>query len=113
MKRQHPMQPLVIDPDGVVRFKVNKIVRYLVDSLPGSMNALSMMPWRREDREQLAQLIGYSVSGFGDLSYARIATTAKADLRAAKLLRRRATRRSADPVATGPGTPTSANKKES
>lgn len=27
------------------------------------------MNFRREDREQFAQLIGYSLSGFGDLHY--------------------------------------------
>lgn len=35
------------------------------------MNMLALMPFTDEERSQLAQLIGYSVSGYGDLSYAK------------------------------------------
>lgn len=69
---RHPIQPLQTDTDGVVRFKSNKIVRFLLDwaSRRGiDMNALALMPFENEDREQFAQLIGYSLSGFGELSY--------------------------------------------
>lgn len=65
------MQPLVVE-NGVVRFRENKIVRFLIDwgrSRGMSLNELAMMPFDNEDHEQLAQLIGYSVSGYGDLSY--------------------------------------------
>ena len=37
------------------------------------------MPFSDEDREQFAQLIGYSVSGFGELSYASAEMVEKAD----------------------------------
>ena len=70
LKPCHPMQPLEKDAGGVVRFKMNPIIRFLLDAGPFDMNSLAMMPWSDEDREQLAQLIGYSVSGFGELSYA-------------------------------------------
>lgn len=33
------------------------------------MNALTQMDFTDDDREQFAQLIGYSLSGYGDLSY--------------------------------------------
>jgi hypothetical protein len=33
------------------------------------MNQLGYMNWSNEDREQFAQLIGYSLSGFSSLSY--------------------------------------------
>lgn len=66
---KHPMQPLYRDAD-VVRFKENKIVRFLLDAGPFDLNQLARMPFDAEDHEQLAQLIGYSVSGFGELSYA-------------------------------------------
>jgi len=69
-----PIQPLVIDQNGVIRFKANAIVRTLLDMGPLDLNALASMPFSDEDREQLAQLIGYSLSGFGDLSYVRDAT---------------------------------------
>lgn len=49
------------------------------------MNKLALMPFADEDREQFAQLIGYSVSGFGDLSYAQPKTVGAADEQAEKL----------------------------
>jgi hypothetical protein len=63
------MQPVVVSKDGVHRFKENKIVRFLLDAGPFDMNKLACMTFPREDREQFAQLIGYSVSGFGELDY--------------------------------------------
>jgi hypothetical protein len=43
------------------------------------MNHLAMQNFSEQDREQFAQLIGYSVSGFGDLSYASEEAVAEAD----------------------------------
>lgn len=76
----HPMQPLVVDDSGVVRFKANLLVRYLLDAGPFNLNDLALLHGiPAEDWEQLAQLIGYSVSGFGELSYVDPSTVAKAD----------------------------------
>lgn len=86
---KHPMQPLQIDKDGVVRFKPNKLVRFLLDwaSPKGmSLNDLALIPFDDEDRSQVAQLIGYSVSGWGDLSYSDHETVAEADRQAVELL---------------------------
>ena len=66
---KHPIQPLEIAEDGVLRFKANKIVQYLLDHGGIDMNKLAMLDFPREDREQFAQLIGYSHSGAGDLQY--------------------------------------------
>ena len=66
---KHPIQPLVKDDHGVVRFKENALVRYLLDHGGLDMNKLAMVSFPREDREQFAQLIGYSHSGASDLSY--------------------------------------------
>lgn len=85
----HPMQPVVIDEQGTARFKANAIVRFLIDwATPRGidMNALALMPFNQEDREQFAQLIGYSVSGFGDLSYASARLVNEADSQAEMLL---------------------------
>ncbi len=65
----HPNQPLGLDEDGVMRFKPNKIVRFLLEMGPFDMNKLSLMDFSAADRVQFAQLIGYSRSGFGELSY--------------------------------------------
>lgn len=65
----HPIQPVTTDPNGTKRFKENKIVRYLLDAGGIDMNKLAIMPFDQNDREQFAQLIGYSLSGFSELSY--------------------------------------------
>ncbi|MGM8923801.1 hypothetical protein ACS6OZ_18000 [Enterobacter hormaechei subsp. steigerwaltii] len=67
-----PMQPLVIDSHGTLRFKENPIVRKLLDyaTLHGyGLNEMALEHFDAEDRMQLAQLIGYSLSGYGSLSY--------------------------------------------
>lgn len=68
-EKPHPIQPLVTDEHGVIRFKANAIVRHLLDAGGINMNDLAVMPFSREDREQFAQLIGYSHSGAHDLGY--------------------------------------------
>lgn len=67
-----PMQPLIKDDHGVARFKANKIVNHLLDyaSERGcGMTELAKLQFPDEDYMQFAQLIGYSVSGYSDLSY--------------------------------------------
>ncbi len=66
---KHPIQPLEKDKDGIIRFKQNKIVRYLLDNGGIDLNHLAILDFSDNDREQLSQLIGYSLSGFGDLSH--------------------------------------------
>lgn len=65
---RHPIQPLVTE-NGVVRFRANAIVRHLLDHGGIDMNALARMTFSDEDRAQFAQLIGYSLSGYGSLGY--------------------------------------------
>lgn len=67
-----PMQPLVIDAYGTLRFKENPIVRKLLDYATEhgyGLNEMALELFDAEDRMQLAQLIGYSLSGYGTLSY--------------------------------------------
>jgi hypothetical protein len=66
---KHPIQPLAKDKDGVLRFKENAIVRHLLDHGGIDLNKLAVMDFGNDDRIQFAQLIGYSLSGFGELSY--------------------------------------------
>lgn len=66
---KHPLQKIIIDEHGVHRFERNKIVEFLLDAGQFDLNQIAAMPFDREDREQFAQLIGYSISGFGELSY--------------------------------------------
>lgn len=83
---KHPMQKVKLDDDGVVRFVPNQIVRFLLDAGPFDMNQLAMMPFSKRDREQFAQLIGYSVSGFGELSYVSSEAWQKADHKSRRVL---------------------------
>jgi len=73
---KHPIQPLANDKQGVLRFKPNKIVEFLAE---GKLNELARMDFPQEDWEQLAQLIGYSLAGYGSLSYVTDETYATAE----------------------------------
>lgn len=66
----HPIQPLAKDKYGALRFKKNTIVEYLCQNGSLKLNDLAKLDiFPREDWVQLAQLIGYSLNGFGTLSY--------------------------------------------
>lgn len=149
MRNPHPMQPIVKDDRGTVRFKANAIVRFIVDSLgdllrshdkrgarldvdqltwdtgdreqfaqlsgekPGRQNAIVRyvvdnpasvvathpmhagrldlnkivtLPFPQEDREQFAQLMGYSICGYHELSYVSDESAADASLAAREVL---------------------------
>lgn len=73
MTDAHPMQPIVVAEDGRIRFKKNQIVDDLyelhkIHKL--DLNEMARRNYSQEDRNQFAQLIGYSVGGWGTLSYA-------------------------------------------
>lgn len=84
-KLKHPLQPLDYDDHGMLRFKENAIVVFLLNTGGSDMNKLAMMPFSDEDREQFAQLIGYSLGGFGELPY----VSDKTYTRAAKSVKRK------------------------
>lgn len=58
-------QPLIRDKHGAIRFKANKYVDHLAH---GKLNDLALLDYPQEDYEQLMQLIGYSLSGYCELS---------------------------------------------
>jgi hypothetical protein len=65
------MQPFVVDKEGTVRFQENSIVRSLLDAsrkLGFGLNELSASRFPQADWEQFYQLIGYSLSGYHELS---------------------------------------------
>jgi len=63
------MQPIIKDVHGRSRFKENLIVSTLLENSSLDMNSIKMTKFSDEDRTQFAQLIGYSVDGFSELSY--------------------------------------------
>lgn len=69
-KKKLPRQPVLLDKAGCPRFRENKLVRYLLDNGGIDLNHLATKKFPKEDWQQFAQLIGYSVSGYGTLSYA-------------------------------------------
>jgi len=82
------MQP-IIDDAGVTRFKKNAIVCFLLNAGPFNLNQLAMMPFSPEDREQFAQLIGYSLAGYGELSYVSSETWQEVEKKRAAQTKRR------------------------
>ena len=82
MKRT-PMQPLIWS-EGVLRFKPNAVVRYLLDHGGLDMNTLAGLPFSNEDRRQFLQLIGYSLSGYGEYDYVSDEDYSRAEQQAPK-----------------------------
>lgn len=70
-----PVQPLAIDPKGVLRFKENPLVNLLLNDSTKrksiDLNRICMMDFPGDDFNQLAQLIGYSHSGAPRYLYTR------------------------------------------
>lgn len=90
---RHSMQPVIWDGKGVIRFQENPIVSYLLNWAQNNglgLNELAALSasevWTKNDWEHFAQLHGYSVSGWGSLSYVRETTYERADYKRARLL---------------------------
>jgi len=62
----HPMQPLVV-VDGKVRFKENKLIRWLMKRGGLDLNHVFGSGCDQADLDQFYQLIGYTVSGYDEL----------------------------------------------
>jgi hypothetical protein len=98
-----PMQPVVQDAHGVLRFRKNAIVCTLLDrdtergrvypDFParsdGGLNWTGTQGFSQADEEQLAQLIGYSISGYHELSYVSNESAARASTLAHKVMQTR------------------------
>ena len=76
------MQPVVMDDHGTIRFKVNAIVQYMLAYGNIDLNKIATLSFTTEDRMQFAQLIGYSVGGYSELSYVTQKSAAQAARRA-------------------------------
>jgi hypothetical protein len=70
------MQPLAWDDHGTLRFKANRIVRDMLDLATKAgimdMNTIAIDAqlhgkYTREEQQQFAQLIGYSLTGYSEL----------------------------------------------
>lgn len=91
-----PMQPIYMDKNGVVRFAENKIVKYLSETPMGNLNNIAGLSFSDRDRRQFAQLIGYSVSGYGDLPYVTTEHCELADKQAEPVIKK--SRKKAEPL---------------
>lgn len=69
-----PVQPVVVDGEGVARFRQNRAVRWLVDQLNlagrSTLNEIDVLGFDREDLRQLVQLLGYSIDHYAELGFA-------------------------------------------
>lgn len=92
----NPDQSIINTKGRGVRFKENRIVRYLLDVATASGFSLNEIVCEFEteqgekdnsDYKQLMQLIGYSVSGYGDLGCVPHEEALRFDERADTLLK--------------------------
>lgn len=90
-RSKHPVEPWMWEQlkELIDEEKGNAIVRFLLKHGPVNMNELATQDFPQKDEEQFAMLIGYSVSGAGDLSYFSPAMTARADAEAERLIAER------------------------
>lgn len=65
----NPIQPILKDADGDLKFQENKIVKFLLESSKVDMNQILCMAFSPEDRQQFIQLIGMSLEGYAYLPY--------------------------------------------
>ncbi|MNW03269.1 hypothetical protein D3C71_1991770 [compost metagenome] len=89
MSKRQPMQPVVMADDQTVRFKRNQIIcdmQELCAKHGLDLNEIACRDYSKDDRSQLMQLIGYSVSGYGNLSCSRAKHVMRADEKADKIL---------------------------
>jgi len=63
---KHPIQPVISD-DGTLRFRQNLVVRYLLNTGGLDLNDIGRQDFPKEDLEQFYQLIGCTLSVFGDM----------------------------------------------
>ena len=64
------LKPVIMIAKDIKMKDANAIVQHLFDTHPTcDMNHLARIGFTDDDRQQFAQLIGYSLSGYGDLSY--------------------------------------------
>ena len=86
---KHPQQPIGTAEDGVVRFKGNSIIEDLFRTRALDLNKIGARVdaglFPVEDYVQLTQLLGYSVSGWGDLSTSPPEMVAAADKEAERI----------------------------
>lgn len=72
---KNPIQPLAKDEQGVLRSKANALVNALLEHGQATGLGLNELACKypgaehADDWQQLAQLIGYSLSGYGELGY--------------------------------------------
>lgn len=70
---KNPMQPFIEDGRRIIRFKSNKIVEAVFEAAREGnkldLNDIACQNFTQDDRVQFAQLIGYSLRGFHELSY--------------------------------------------
>lgn len=70
---KHPLQKIYQDERGIVRFRANAIIRWLLDTGRIDLNEIARYAQEspeitEEDESQFNQLLGFSIGAFFDLS---------------------------------------------
>jgi hypothetical protein len=87
---KHPRQPIGIAPDGIVRFKPNALLRLLVDGGHINLNVVILRAQESripdEDLAQFWQLLGTSISAFGEHDFVSSEEAEACDDEAARVI---------------------------
>lgn len=76
---EHPIQPLTKGTGEILRFKENEIIRMLELTGKINLNEIVGEDFSDEDKQQLMQLLGYSLSGYADLPFVTDKAVANAE----------------------------------
>jgi hypothetical protein len=75
---KHPMQPVVLSEDGRAYFVPNEILVWMLAHGRINFDEIAQQGFSDEDRMQLAQLLGFAVSRYTQLTYVTEAGMAEA-----------------------------------
>lgn len=82
---RHPMQPIVFDDKGVLRFKADNIVKEIIEQYP--FDPVTNSEQFASDYQQILQLMGVTVDDYCSMPYVSKRSKHKARKKAAELLK--------------------------
>ncbi len=86
MAKKPPMQPIGFDDQGVARFRANDVVQWLWETGQIDLNRIRVERFNKYDVAQFWQMLGYSVSAYGELSFIPKAVVEEADAKVEALI---------------------------
>ncbi|BAO89009.1 hypothetical protein [Caballeronia cordobensis] len=68
-EQNHPLQQVYVDDTGEPRFRANAIVQHLLTHGSIRWDQILRMDFSLADREQIAQMLGYSIERYNELHW--------------------------------------------